>query len=218
MNLTNIVHASNSIAYPCLKDHTFIHRPQSFLTNFEFARIRIHMSIKRPFNLPKWIDDNRDLLKPPVGNKNLYPEGTDYIVMIVGGPNARKDYHYNETEELFYQLEGQITVRIQENGQAVDIPLGPGDMYLHPPKVPHSPIRSESSIGLVIERIRQPEHKDGLIWYCDNCNHKLHEAYFPLKNIEKDFLPHFKNFYASKSLRTCSNCGQVMETDPRFTL
>ena len=175
------------------------------------------MAIKRPFNLDKWIEENRDLLKPPVGNKNLYPEGTDYIVMIVAGPNARKDYHYNETEELFYQLEGNITVRIQEDGEAVDIPLGPGDMYLHPPKVPHSPIRSEGSLGLVIERVRKPEHTDGLMWFCDNCNNKLHATYFPLRNIEKDFLPRFKEFYNSEALRTCNNCGHVMETDPRFT-
>ena len=174
------------------------------------------MAIKRPFNLDKWIEENRDLLKPPVGNKNLYPEGTDYIVMIVAGPNARKDYHYNETEELFYQLEGNITVRIQEDGEAVDIPLGPGDMYLHPPKVPHSPMRSEGSLGLVIERVRKPDHTDGLMWFCDNCNNKLHDTYFPLKNIEKDFLPRFREFYASEELRTCNKCGHVMETDPRF--
>ena len=92
------------------------------------------MGIRRPFNLTKWIEENRDLLKPPVGNKNLYPEGTDYIVMIVAGPNARKDYHYNETEELFYQLEGNITVRIQEEGKAIDVPLGPGTCICILPK------------------------------------------------------------------------------------
>ncbi len=175
------------------------------------------MGIKRPFNLQKWIEENRDLLKPPISNKNLYTESGDYIVMVVGGPNARKDYHYNETEELFYQLEGTITVRIQEEGKAVDIQIGPGDMYLHPPKVPHSPIRPENSVGLVIERKRKPEHTDGLMWFCDNCNHKLHETYFPLKNVEKDFQPRFREFYASKKLLTCDNCGHVMETDDRFT-
>ena len=174
------------------------------------------MSIQRPFNLFQWIEENRDLLKPPVGNKNLYPDGTDYIVMIVGGPNARKDYHYNETEELFFQLEGEITVKIQENGKSVEIPIKEGEMFLLPPKVPHSPIRSKGSVGLVVERIRTQEHKDGLQWYCDKCNHQLHETYFPLKNIEKDFLPRFKEFYASKDLRTCNNCGHVMEVDERF--
>lgn len=174
------------------------------------------MAIKKPFNLNQWIEENRSLLKPPVGNKNLYPEGTDYIVMIVGGPNARKDYHYNETEELFYQLEGNITVRIQEDGKPVDVNLGPGDMFLLPPSVPHSPMRSEGSVGLVVERIRQDDHKDGLMWFCDKCNHKLHETYFHLTNIEKDFLPRFKEYYGSEEMRTCDNCGHVMETDPRF--
>lgn len=176
------------------------------------------MAIRAPFNLNKWIEENRHLLKPPVNNKNLYPEGTDYIVMIVGGPNARKDYHYNETEELFYQLEGQIIVRIQEDGEAKDIQLGPGDMFLCPAKVPHSPIRSEGSIGLVIERVRAGKgYTDGLLWFCDQCNHKLHETYFELHNIETDFLPRFKAYYGSETLRSCLHCGHQMETDPRFT-
>lgn len=176
------------------------------------------MSIQKPFNLNQWIKENRDTLKPPVGNKNLYKDAGDYIVMVVAGPNARKDYHYNETEELFYQLEGEIEVNIQDNGKKRVMKLGPGDMYLNPAKVPHSPARKEGSIGLVIELKRtDAQGKDGLLWFCDHCNHKLYEVYFPLEDIEKDFLPHFKKFYSSKELRTCSNCGEVMPTDPRFT-
>ena len=113
------------------------------------------MEIKKPFNLQKWIDDNRHLLKPPVGNKNLYIESGDYIVMIVAGPNARKDYHYNETEELFYQIEGDIVVKTQQNGKLVEVPIKAGEMFLLPAKIPHSPVRSEGSIGLVIERKRK---------------------------------------------------------------
>lgn len=174
------------------------------------------MAIKKPFNLQAWIDDNRDLLKPPVGNKNLYHEAGDFIVMIVGGPNARKDYHYNESEELFYQLEGDIVVKIQEDGKAVEVPIRAGEMFLLPGKVPHSPIRSEGSVGLVIEKVRKGDEKDGLLWFCDSCNHKLHETYFTLSNIEKDFLPRFQAFYASEDLRTCTKCGHCMEQDPRF--
>lgn len=174
--------------------------------------------IKAPFNLNEWIQNNKHLLKPPVSNKNLYPEGTDYIVMIVGGPNARKDYHFNETEELFYQLEGNITVRIQQDGKPHDVHLGPGDMFLLPPNIPHSPMRSEGSVGLVIERVRAGKgYQDGLLWFCDQCNNKLHETYFELNNIEQDFLPRFKAFYNSLELRTCSQCKHVMESDPRFS-
>ncbi len=176
------------------------------------------MAIQRPFNIQKWIDENRDLLKPPVGNKNLYTQSGDYFVMVVGGPNSRKDYHYNESEELFYQLEGDMNVRIQEDGKAVDVPIKEGEMFLLPGKVPHSPMRGENTIGLVIERIREgTEMQDGLLWYCDQCNSKLHETYFKLTNIENDFLPRFKAFYNSKEKRTCSTCGHVMEVDDRFT-
>lgn len=176
------------------------------------------MSIAKPFNLKQWIEDNRSLLKPPVGNKNLYKDAGDYIVMIVGGPNARKDYHYNETEELFFQLEGEIEVHIQENGKKKTMTLGPNDMYLHPAKIPHSPVRKEGSIGLVVERKRKDLLlKDGLLWFCDHCNHKLHDVYFTLNDIEKDFLGHFKHFYGDQDLRTCKNCGEVMPVDERFT-
>jgi len=175
------------------------------------------MALLKPFNLNKWIDENRHLLKPPVGNKNIYVASDDYIVMIVAGPNARKDYHYNETEELFYQLEGTIKVLVQVDGKCQEMELHAGDMYLNPAKIPHSPVRSEGSIGLVIERKRAGKgFTDGLLWHCEKCNHKLHEVYFELHDIEKDFLQHYQNFYISEKLRTCSNCGTVMESDARF--
>ena len=175
------------------------------------------MPIAKPFNLHQWIVENRHLLKPPVGNKNIYVDSGDYIVMIVAGPNARKDYHYNETEELFYQLEGNIKIIIQEDGQCKEMEMKAGDLYLHPAKVPHSPVRSADSIGLVIERKREGQgYTDGLLWFCDHCNHKLHDVFFELNDIEKDFLPHFQHFYNSNELRTCSQCGTIMETDPRY--
>lgn len=170
-----------------------------------------------PFNLQKWIDENRDLLKPPVGNKNLYKEAGDFIVMIVGGPNARKDYHYNESEELFYQIEGDALVRIQQDGQPKDIVIREGEMFLLPANTPHSPIRGENTVGLVIERVRKgTDLTDGLFWYCEKCNTELKHYRFKLDNIEKDFLPRFREFYGSEELRTCKNCGHVMESDSRF--
>ena len=170
-----------------------------------------------PFNLQKWIDENRDLLKPPVSNKNLYKEAGDFIVMVVAGPNARKYYHFNESEELFYQIEGDVTVRIQHEGKAKDIVVKEGEMFLLPANTPHSPARGENTIGLVIERVRTGTNlQDGLMWFCEKCNHHLHTYRFALENIEKDFLPRFKEFYSSEDLRTCRECGHQMETDPKF--
>jgi 3-hydroxyanthranilate 3,4-dioxygenase len=175
------------------------------------------MAIRRPFNLQQWINDNRQLLKPPVGNKNLYHDAGDYIVMVVGGPNARKDYHFNETEELFYQIEGDIEVGIQEDGNAVTIPIKQGEMFLLPANVPHQPRRGPDTVGLVIEVKRADRAmQDGLQWYCEQCNNLLHEYRFVLNNIEQDFLPRFREFYGRQDLRTCKRCGHVMEADPRF--
>ena len=131
------------------------------------------MSIARPFNFKQWIDEHRHLLKPPVGNLQVYKDNQDYIVMVVGGPNARKDYHYNESEEFFFQVEGDITLKIIEDGQPVDVPIKEGEIFLLPPKVPHSPQRKANTVGLVIERYRRKGEKDGFMWFCEKCNHTL---------------------------------------------
>lgn len=170
-----------------------------------------------PFNLQQWIQENRELLKPPISNKNLYKEAGDFIVMVVGGPNARKDYHFNESEELFYQIEGDITVRIQWEGKPKDILVKAGDMFLLPANTPHSPMRGPNTVGLVIERVRRgTDLEDGLFWFCENCNHELKSYRFHLENIEKDFIPRFKEFYNSEDMRTCKACAHVMAVDPKF--
>lgn len=168
------------------------------------------MSITRPFNFKKWIDENRHLLKPPVGNKVVY-ENTEFIVMVVGGPNSRKDYHFNESEEFFYQLEGDITVKIQEDGKAVDVPIKEGDIFLLPPRVPHNPMRGPNTIGLVMERKRRDGEQDGLMWFCEKCNFPLYDKKFKLTNIMTQFQETFNYFYGNIDLRTCKKCGNVME-------
>lgn len=168
------------------------------------------MGIARPFNFKKWIDENRHLLKPPVNNKVVFKDA-EFIVMVVGGPNSRKDFHYNESEEFFYQLEGDITVKIQENDKCVEVPIKEGEIFLLPPTVPHNPIRPANTIGLVIERKRREGEKDGLLWFCENCNNKLFEEYFTLTDITSQFQAVFKKFYSDEQLRTCKRCGQVME-------
>lgn len=168
------------------------------------------MAIQRPLNLNQWIEENRHLLKPPVGNQKVYHQAGDFIVMVVGGPNQRKDFHYNESEELFYQLEGEINVRIVENDKIVDIPIRAGEMFLLPGKVPHSPQRGEGSIGLVIEKHRQGNEIDGFLWYCEQCEEKLHETYFKLTDIVKQLPVVMEEFYSDEAKRTCKHCGQVM--------
>ena len=172
------------------------------------------MDIKKPFNLQKWINENRHLLKPPVGNKNLYVESEDYIVMIVAGPNARKDYHYNETEELFYQIEGDILVKTQQNGKLVEVPIKE-EMFLYLQKFrTHRLDQKDRSDWLLKEK--ENKDKDGLMWFSETANELLYEEYFHLTNIEKDFLPVFKKFYSDEKLRTCPKTGEVMEADERY--
>lgn len=169
------------------------------------------MTMKSPFSFKKWIDENRHLLKPPVGNQTVYKNNDDFIVMVVGGPNKRKDYHYNETEEFFYQLEGDIILKIIDDGKPVDIPIKEGEIFLLPPKVPHSPQRTANSIGLVMELHRKHGEKDGFMWFCENCNHKIYEEYLDLTDIVTQLPPIMEGFYSSEENRTCEKCQTVME-------
>lgn len=168
------------------------------------------MPVLRPLNLNKWIDEHRHLLKPPVGNQQVYKEVDDFIVMVVGGPNSRKDFHYNETEELFYQLEGDVVVRIIEDGKIVPIEIKQGDMFLLPARVPHSPQRGPNTVGLVIEKVREGSMLDSFAWYCENCSHKLCEEFMPVNDIVNQLPPVMNAFYASEEKRTCEKCGTVM--------
>jgi 3-hydroxyanthranilate 3,4-dioxygenase len=172
------------------------------------------MALTPPFKLQAWIDEHRHLLKPPVGNKCIV-DG-DFIIMIVGGPNARSDYHHDEGPEFFYQIEGEMVLKVQDDGQARDIPIRAGQMFYLPPRVPHSPQRMAESIGLVIERKRLPHEKDGLLWYCEKCNHKLYEEFFTLESIENDFPPVFDRFYGSRQARTCDACGHLNPAPEKY--
>ncbi len=169
-----------------------------------------------PINFNKWVRENRHLLKPPVGNKVIWQD-RDLIVMVVGGPNARTDYHYNEGEEFFQQIEGTLTLKIvDDNGHFRDLKIEPGEVYLLPPKTPHSPQRPAESIGLVIEHKRLPHQKDGLLWFCEGCGNKLYEEYFALTNIETQFPAVFERFYKSEFTK-CKKCGEVTSKVPKNT-
>lgn len=167
------------------------------------------MSKFNVLKLQQWIEENRHLLKPPVGNKQVWMETKDFIVMVVGGPNQRTDYHYNETEEFFYQLEGNMVLKTMQDGKPVDVPIHAGEIYLLPGRVPHSPRREAGSVGIVIERVRSAEMRDGLLWFCPACGEKLYEEYFDMKDIANQMQPIFAKFYGDEGLRTCKSCGEV---------
>ena len=169
------------------------------------------MAIKRPFSFKNWINENRHLLKPPVGNQMVYKEADDIIVMVVGGPNNSKDYHFNETEEFYHMIEGDMVLKIIEDGKPVDIPIKEGEIFLLPGKVPHSPQRPANSVGLVVELVRPKTVLDSFIWYCENCGNKLHESQLHVGDIVKELPPVMNAFYESEELRTCNSCGTIMQ-------
>ena len=163
-----------------------------------------------PINFKQWIEDNRKLLKPPVGNKCVY-EDAEFIIMVVGGPNARKDYHFEEGEEFFYQIEGDITLKVIDNGEPKDIPIREGEIFLLPPRTPHSPQRPAITVGLVVERKRLEEEMDAFMWFCESCDTKLYEEFFPLTNIVDDLPPILNRYWENEEHRTCDECAAVME-------
>lgn len=166
------------------------------------------MGSYQAFNFKGWIEENRDLLKPPVGNKCLFKQEGTFIVMVVGGPNSRTDFHVNQTDEFFYQLEGDIFLRIiNDEGKFEEVPIREGEVFMLPAGVPHSPQRSEGSVGLVVEKKREEgRDTDGLQWYCSQCGTKLYEEFFYLDNIETAFGAVFNRYYESEHTK-CNNCG-----------
>jgi len=168
------------------------------------------MSVPSPYNLKAWVEQNRHLLKPPVGNKMVWKD-REFLVMVVGGPNRRKDFHVEDGEEFFYQIEGDITLRIMEDGAPRDIPIREGEIFLLPPRVPHSPQRPANTVGMVIERVRKPGERDHLVWFCESCGTELHDAAFELEDLGSQLKPIIEGFYADERLRTCKRCGSVMD-------
>lgn len=164
------------------------------------------------FNLMKWIDAHRDALRPPVCNQQVF-EDDDFIVMVVGGPNARDDYHIDEGPEFFYQIEGDMLLRTISDGTRRDIRIAEGDVLLLPPCVPHSPQRFADTIGLVIERKRLDHELDHLRWYCESCGEIVHDESFHCVNLGTQLKPVIEAFAADESLRTCGRCGAVMKVD-----
>jgi 3-hydroxyanthranilate 3,4-dioxygenase len=165
----------------------------------------------KPINFTKWIEEHRDLLKPPVGNAQIWTGDRDFMVTVVGGPNARTDYHVNQGEEFFYQVEGDITLRILQGGRPTDIPIREGEIFLLPPNTPHSPMRPAHTVGLVIERRRLPEEKDTFLWICDGCGKELYQESFHLTDLVAQLPPVFARYWGNPANTTCRGCGRKHE-------
>lgn len=163
------------------------------------------------FNLQKWINEHKHLLKPPVGNQQVWKDA-DLMVTIVGGPNRRTDYHDDPVEEFFYQLKGDMLLKVHDTstGEFYDVPIREGEIFLLPPHIRHSPQRpQEGSIGLVIEPARPEGDLDAVEWYCFECSTRVHRAEVDLESIVDDLPPIYAKFYADEKLRTCPKCGTV---------
>jgi len=162
-----------------------------------------------PFNFKKWIDEHRHLLKPPVGNQLVWEDG-DTIVQVVGGPNHRTDFHDDPSEEFFYQLEGDMVLKVHVDGEIRNIPIREGEVLLLPAHTRHSPQRPMAgSVGLVVEPQRPPNSKDGFEWFCLGCGAMVHRIEIGVASIVDDLPPLFDAFYASEQARTCPDCGEV---------
>ncbi len=159
-----------------------------------------------PLSLKSWIDKHREILKPPVGNKMIWRD-REFIVMAVGGPNTRTDYHINQGEEFFYQVEGDMVLKVKTTeGEDRDICIHEGEIYLLPANTPHSPQRPEGTVGIVVERRRLAHEEDGFVWFCKKCGEKLYEEFFHLTNIEVQLPQVFDRYYSNKENTTCKKC------------
>jgi 3-hydroxyanthranilate 3,4-dioxygenase len=164
----------------------------------------------KAFNLQGWIEQNKDKLKPPVGNAQVWEDG-EFMVTVVGGPNQRRDFHDDPTEEFFYQLKGDIALRvIEEVGKPpVEIPIHEGEVFLLPKHMRHSPQRGANTIGMVVEMPRPDGAVDAFEWYCPQCHQLVYRAEVKLKSIVKDLPPLFEKFYGNEEVRRCKHCGTV---------
>ena len=162
-----------------------------------------------PIDFPRWLEEHRHLLKPPVGNQQIW-EDTDFIVTVVGGPNRRTDFHDDPLEEFFWQFKGNAYLNTMQDGKPGRIDLPEGSMFVLPPHVRHSPQRPEAdSICLVIERNRSEGMLDAFEWFCPKCHNMLHRVEAHVSNLATQLPLAFDAFHANLERRTCKRCGTL---------
>jgi 3-hydroxyanthranilate 3,4-dioxygenase len=162
------------------------------------------------FNFETWVEEHRHLLRPPVNNKQMWEPMGDFIVQVVGGPNQRTDFHLDPYEEWFYQVKGDMHVNLMTDRGLRRVDIRQGEMWMLPRDTPHSPQRpQEGSIGIVIERIREEGTLEKFMWYCPNCDARVHEIELQVRDIVADLPPVFERFYGDEQARTCGSCGTL---------
>ena len=160
------------------------------------------------FDLWGWIEDNRHAFEPPVGNKVVW-EDSQFTAMIIRGPNARRDFHVDPSDEIFYMLKGDMVLEFMQEGRRESQIIREGGLLLVPAFTPHAPHRPADTWGLVVEVKRQPGQTESLVWFCEQCDATLHEVTMHVGDIEKDLKAAIERFDASLELRTCRRCGHV---------
>ena len=165
------------------------------------------------FNLWQWVADNRHAFEPPVGNKVIW-EDSQFTAMIIRGPNGRRDFHVDPSDEIFYMLKGDMVLEYMDDGRRREQVIREGELLMVPAFTPHSPHRPADTWGLVVEVKRRPDQTESLLWYCDRCDAKLHEVTMHVADIEKELRAAIEQFDASPALRTCRSCGHVQPERP----
>jgi 3-hydroxyanthranilate 3,4-dioxygenase len=165
------------------------------------------------FDLWAWIEDNRHAFEPPVGNKVIW-EDSQFTAMIVRGPNARRDFHVDPSDEIFFMLKGAMQLEYMKESARHSQTIREGGLMLVPALTPHAPHRPADTWGLVVEVKRHPGQTESLVWFCDRCDARLHEVTMHVGDIEKDLKAAIERFDASIALRTCRRCGHVQPEKP----
>ncbi|KAM4599386.1 3-hydroxyanthranilate 3,4-dioxygenase [Fundulus diaphanus] len=167
-------------------------------------------------HVEKWIAENQNAFLPPVCNKLMH--FSQVLIMFVGGPNTRQDYHIEEGEELFFQLKGDMCLKVIENGKHKDVHIKEGEMFLLPARIPHSPQRQANTVGLVVERRRLLTETDCLRYYVDNTTDILFERWFYCEDLGTQLVPIIKEFMASKQAKTGKPDPNEVFREPPFQL